>query len=187
MTTFSKVAISLVCAVVITGAIWGAYQYPKAIQVVVGSAVGSKFSSAKIAAVAMVPSTRTATSSSVYNGDESARWIQSGFVSCAGVTTVYTDLTGAGLAGWSISAATTTTDSQGLQANTNHALNLALGTSTPWLNLASTTASTTYPSGFSTNILGLNGYWPASTYLTFLFNATSSTATCTVGVNYIPA
>lgn len=178
-----KRAVAVVVAAVLGCAIVGAYKYPAidVAQIVsdvratlsVGSPVGTTFGSGKIASVNITPTDRTATSSSILNTDTSARWVQAGFAGCTGVSSVFTDITGTGLALWQVQAATTTVSGQGAQGNTNLALNLTVATTTAFSNNASSTVP-----------VGVQGYWAPNTYLTFTFNATSSAAVCTVGVVY---
>lgn len=175
MSTFTKSVIALVLAGVIGVAIYGAYQYPKALQSL-SSATGSTFSTAKIAAIVISPTTSSATSSSLYNGDASTRYITDSFVACSTVGTSYTAYTGVGLASWLWRMATTSTNAPILLANTNYAANITVGTTTVDGNY---TASTT--EGVLT---GYSRIWPSATYLTIQPNATN-TATCVVGVHYL--
>jgi len=154
-----------------------------------GSAVGTKFNSAKIAAVNISPATAAATSTSLLNTDDSGRWVQSGFAACTGTGTSLTYLTGAGLTGLKVQAATTSVSSEGLQGNVNYAMDLAIATSSSYTNNATSTAqiaSTTANGSFTGGTNPLWTYWPSNSYLTFTFNATN-TAACTVGVYYIPS
>lgn len=173
MTTATKIFLSLL--IVIAGvAIYGAYQYP--VQVAnFASTAGTTFSNAKIAAVVMTPSSATATSSSVYNSDSSDRIIDSAFVSCYPASGSVFAQTGAGLANWIWTAATSSTAAPATLANTNYALNAPVATST---TNDSYVATSTYQNTITRR-------WAAGSYLTFQPNATSSTATnCTVGVYY---
>lgn len=175
MNTSTKTIISLVLAVVITVAIYEAYQYPKTVNslgAVTTSSAGATFASAKVAQVTMIPATLAATTTSLLNTDAADRWVESSFASCANVGTSKTTRTGLGLAAWRLQAATTTVATLGLQGSTKYASNLLLATSTAFIKIASTT------SGFYA------GNWPTGTYMTFLFNATN-TAACTVGVHYL--
>lgn len=172
MNTLTKGIIAAVAALIIGGAIYGAYQYPKQ-QFIASSPVGSTFGDAKIASVNMTPATSGATSTSILNTDGSARWVANyGMTACTGAGSSFTFLTGAGIANLLLQAATTSVPNQGLQGNTNYALNLQVATTTAFSNSASSTSPV------------LGGYWPANTYLTFTFNATN-TAACTVEIDYL--
>lgn len=167
----TKYILGIVAAVVLAGTIYGAYQYPQN-QLLAGSAVGTTFSTAKVAQVNISPATQSATSSSVLNTDASDRFLEGNyFSSCTGVGTSQTNLTGTGLAALTISMATTSVSSLGSQGNTQLGV-VTVSTSTAFSNNASTTINTDY-----------RGDWASGTYLTFTFNATN-TAACTVGVHY---
>ena len=152
----------------------GAYFYP-VVSPSLGSAAGSTFSTAKVAAVDMSPATASATSTSLLNTDASARWITKFYVNCTGVGTSQTYLTGAGLSTWTMTAGTSSSATQ--IAITNLAGNLTLGTTTSFSQNASSTVASAIAA--NTDLW----YWPAGTYLQFTFNATN-TAACIVGANY---
>lgn len=152
----------------------GGYFYPVAVSV--GSPSGTTFNSAKVASVVMVPTSASATSSSVYNGDASDRIIDSAFVACfPAVGSVFAQ-TSAGVANWTWIAATTSTNAPATITNTNLALNVNVSTSS---TNDSYIATSTY-----TNVITRR--WAAGTYLTFQPNATSSVSgvNCTPGVYY---
>jgi len=158
-------------------AIAGGYVYPKAIESFGTPVVGTTFSTAKVAAINMIPSTASATSSSIYNGDDNDRFVTDAFVACGGVGTSKTAYTGTGLANWTWYAATTTTNapSDPLSSTaTNLAMNVNVSTTTA---ADAYTATTTYTQVF-------NRRWAAGAYMTFQPNATN-TATCNVGVHYL--
>lgn len=179
MTTLGKSVLALVLAVIIGVFIYGAYQYPKALPAPFGSPVGTTFNSAKVVAVDMSPLTQGATSTSVQNTDASNRWIASfGFSGCTGVQNSFTDLTGTGLAALLVQAATTSVPNQGLQGNTNYALNLTVPTSTTGVPAILSATTSTPPSVY--------GVWAPGSYMTFTFNATN-TAACVVELDYIPS
>lgn len=141
-----------------------------------GSATGSTFNSAKVAMINA--SFASATSSGVYNSDASDRIITDATWSCTGVGTSQTAYTGAGLATWTISMATSSTASGSsfLNANTNYVVTTVQATSAAEVYIASTTP-------------GLTGSvfvrrWAAGTYLNIFTNATN-TAACTIGVKYL--
>jgi hypothetical protein len=147
------------------------------VQQIFNSPVGATFNSAKVAEIAMAPISSAATSSSLYNGDASARIIDSGFVSCATSTGAVMGSTG-GVASWTWQMATTATNALGLQGNTNYAMNLTVSTSTTDNEY---TASSTNPA------LVMNRYWPSGSYLTINTNATTTngmSVTCQAGVYY---
>ncbi len=73
MTTQTKSILALIGAVIIAGAIYGAYQYPEATQQLAGSSAGSSFSTAKVASQVVTVSTSTVFS--LLNTDASSRVI----------------------------------------------------------------------------------------------------------------
>lgn len=171
----TKKIITVIALVIGIAAITGAYFFPKYSGSFGNSPVGTEFGTQKIAAVAWSLSSGSATSTSLYNGDQNDRVIESSFVACDTVGTSRTAYTGAGLASLILRAATTSADAPAIVSNTNYAVNISpLATSTPVVLAASSTEGV------------LNGYsrvWPSGSYLTFFSNATN-TAQCTVGVKY---
>lgn len=171
----TKIILSAVLAVILGVAIWGAYQYP---QFGLGAAntnaaAGALFGDAKMALISWSPGTNAATSTSILNPDGSDRIIKSVEYWCGALTTV----NGAPLALWLFTSATTTTNSQGLQGNTNYVLTTSVATTTAELWVSSSTPGLTATNDFRR--------WPANSYLTFNANA-SSTGNCTIGVLYNP-
>ena len=146
-------------------------------QIAAGSPTGTVFNSAKIAMVNWVMSTG-ATSTSVYNGDASDRYIQGFNYGCSGVGSSFTPLTGAGIANFSVSAATTSTNAPATIANTNFVLNTVFATSTPDQYVGSSTP------GLTGNAFVRR--WAAGSYLT-IFSSATNTAACTIGVDYFPS
>lgn len=161
-------------AVLILVAIYGAYEYPKAIQtVVVGSATGSTFNNAKLAAINMTPSSASATSSSILNTDSSDRIVTDSFVTCNNANTSNSGPAG-GVVAWNWLAATTSTSGPAsLGANTNYTLQATVATSSVDAYIATSTMG------------AWMRRWASGTYMTFIPNATSSSATCNVGVHYL--
>lgn len=173
----TKYILTFIGAVLLGGALYGAYLYPQASQLV-GSSAGTTFSTAKIATVVMSPSAAgaNATTSSILNTDASDRKIETFVADCSGVGTSQAVNTGGGLAsaGFIVSAATTSTSVPTVVTNTN-ALTLPISTSTPdSYNIV----------GNATTTVALNRVWASGSYLTFQFNATN-TASCIIGVNYL--
>lgn len=171
----SKTILSIIVVVCLgVGALLGHSFWPS-YQLGASSAVDTVQNTAKIASIVMAPTTASATSSSIYNGDSTDRIIESSFVSCNTVGTSRTAYTGAGLASWLYRAATTSTAAPAVLSNTNYAMNITVSTSTA----DAYTASSTEP------VLGAAGrVWASGSYLTFQPNATN-TATCVVGVHYL--
>jgi len=181
----SKHIIAIVVAFVVATAIYGAYLYPQAL-VAVGSPAGSTFNSAKVAAINITPSTASATSSSITNGDASDRFITDAFVTCANVIRVGAPVTGSLVTGtdaWHWYMATTTTANASTvslpaivatASSANFAANFILSTST----LADGYIAT------STYTQVYNQRWAAGTALVIQPNATS-TAACNAGVHYL--
>lgn len=177
MTTKGKALLAVLGAVIVSWAIYGAYQYPLA----VGSPAGSTFSNAKFAGATASLATPGAngTSTSILNTDSSDRYITSLVAACSGVGTSRVAYTGGGLAALLITAATTSTAApSSLPSGYNTILGAAITmpTSTP----ASGVASSTMGTGMSTTTL----IWAANSYLTFQTNATN-TAACTFGAHYV--
>lgn len=174
MTTFTKSVIAVIAAVVITLAIYGAYQYPHQL-VATGSPSGSTFGTMKFAGIVWLPNTG-ATTTSILNSDASDRLITKFDGTCTGVTSSFTAITGAGLASLTLKAATTSTNAPAIVTNGNFVLNATISTSTAVFALSSTTMLL---AGDATTTV-----WKTGSYLSLWTNATSS-ATCTVGVEYI--
>lgn len=141
----------------------------------VGSVVGSTFTNGKIAAVVMAPLAASATSTSIQNNSGSPIFVASfGFAGCTGTGSSYTypNTNATGLANLLIQAATTSVANQGLQGNTNYALNMVVPTSTSPMQ----TSSSTPPA--------MAGFWDTGTYMTFTWNATS-TLNCVIELDAI--
>lgn len=179
MTTKGKALVATLCAVVIGAAIWGAYKYPQAVVQGTGSAAGVAFNTAKFAGetASLASPGANGTSTSILNSDSSDRYITSVVAACNTVGTSRTAYSGAGLANWNITVATTSTaDPAALPSGYNPVLGgvLNISTSTPNTLVASSTAGVS-----STTLI-----WAANSYLTFWSNATN-TAACTFGANYV--
>jgi hypothetical protein len=168
--------------VIALGAVlWFGVNYPHS-QVLVqqlGSATGSTFGTAKVAEVVMAPTTQAATSTSILNTDSSNRWVTDGFAHCTGNSTALTNGTGAGLANLTLKAATTSTSALGIQGNPQLAANITMGTSTTYTYNSTTTPTGTIGTGAVTYL------WAAGSYMSFVFNATTTSASCVVGVHYL--
>ena len=142
------------------------------------SAVNSTFLSAKVAAIAFSPTTG-ATTTSILNTDASDRIVTDAFVTCSGVGTSYTALTGAGLASLQFKMATSSTAFPAIISNTNLLLSSAvIATSSVDVYVATTTPGLAGTSDFVRR-------WAAGSYLAVTSNATN-TAACIVGVHYLP-
>lgn len=118
----------------------------------------------------------TSSSTSIYNTGASDRAIMGSYVFCTTIGTSYTYATGAGLTSWTLLAATTTTNANGLQGSTNYIVNATVATATPNYYVATTTEGAPLYTG---------RIWPAGTYLTYNFNATN-TASCSLGAEWMP-
>lgn len=182
---------NVLLSVLVIGAVLGTFAFfnvspfRSVIEQAVGSAVGSTFNTAKIAAVDMSPATNAATSTSILNTDASARWVEGAIVACTGIQNAFTNTTGTGLASYLLQAATTSVANLGSQGNTNLAVNLTVATGTTGAAVFSYSATSTASAGTSApNPVAF--YWAPSTYLTFTFNATS-TGACIVKTSYIPS
>ena len=174
MTTLTKSTLALVCAVVIGGLIWGAYQYPKS-SLLAGSTSGSS-ATQHIATFAFNPTTGSATSTSVLNSDTQDRVITGSNVFCSGVGTSKTAYTGTGLAQLLFSMATSSTASPNTLSNTNYVLSDVIATSSTEAYTASTTVTTPSTADYRR--------WAAGSYVTVASNATN-TAACIVNVSYL--
>ncbi len=189
----TKNIIYVLGAIVIAGAILGAYLFPVAqTPVAIGtSPTGTTFSSQKIAAIAFVPSAAGATTTSILNTDANDRYVTSNFVNCTNATTSYTAITGGGLANLIIKAATTSTNAPAVVGNTNLAMNDTVATGTSAAGGAAfpvvMVSSTSLPASPAvTNNVGAGAFaflWASGSYLSFWANATN-TAACIVGVQY---
>lgn len=174
-TNMTKYILAFIGAVIVAGTIYGAYLYPTS-QISFGSPAGTTFNSAKIAAVDITPLTAGATSTSILNTDASARYVASfGFAGCTGQGTSFTypNTNATGLAAELIQVATTSVPNNGLQGNTNYALNMTVPTS-----------SAVYVQNSSSTPPSNAGYWASGTYLTFTTNATN-TGACIFEVDYV--
>lgn len=141
------------------------------------SPVGTTFNTAKIAATEWSIFSASATTTSLYNGDATDRYISSEFSFCTGLGTSQTAYTGTGLAALTFTAATTSTSAPAVLSavNTNYIFNSTIATSTAVGFVASTTEGV---------LSGYSRVWPSASYLTFSTNATN-TAQCLVGVHYL--
>jgi hypothetical protein len=166
-----KYILAFIGAVIVAGAIYGAYLYPQVSQLA-GSPVGTTFNTDKVAAVDMSPLTANATTTYLYNSDASDRIITDGFGSCGGVGTSGAAQGGAGgLAALVITMGTSSVGTGNLP--TTLAGTFTIATSAP----EAYTATTTF-----TQVAARR--WPSATYLGISFNATN-TAACIVGVKYL--
>lgn len=118
-----------------------------------------------------------ATSTSILNTTGNDLYVTGEKVACENVGTAKTAYTGAGLASQTVTIATSSTAAPASNGNTNTLPVVTIATSTTQFDLSSSTAGTP-GNGLVSNI------WAAGAYMTFTVNATS-TATCTVGVDYI--
>lgn len=165
---------NIIIGVVVVAAVLGALAFfgltpfgKEAVTEISGSPAGSTFNTAKVAAINFTPATPAASSTSLLNTDSSARYIQSGFASCSGVTGQ----------GGTFTAATTTIPNLGVQGNTNSAETI----------IATTTAGAQFMYSASSTegvISQTSRVWPSGTYLTFV-DSNTNTGICTVGVDYL--
>lgn len=166
-----------VALVLIAGAVgFGLARYFSVPSVVAGSPAGSTFNDAKFAAVSMAPATSAASTTSILNTDGSGRWLSGELVACTGIGT-----SGTSVANLTVQAATTSVSGAGLGGNTNLAMNIVVSTTSAAFSM---NASSTLASGVSTGTDLY--YWPAGTYLSFLFNSTN-VGTCVVKADYTPS
>jgi hypothetical protein len=138
------------------------------------SVAGVTNSTARLASVvAAPPTTATATTTSLYNGDGVDRAITDAFAYCTGVGTSRTYLTGAGLAALTVQMSTSTIAGDA-KRNTNYPATFTVATSSAWA----------WENYLGTSATDMNLVWPSATYLNITFNATN-TAACTIGVHYL--
>lgn len=169
----AKYIFALVAALVIVGAIYGAYQYPKASQNA-GTVTLNQVSGLSGAAVTGFNLNSTATTTSIQNTDSQDRIIITTEAFCSGLGTSQTAYTGAGLAALTFQAATTSTAAPAsLGGNTNYLMNSTIATST----------SESYTST-STPVIPDARRWAAGSWVTFSTNATN-TGSCIVDVKYV--
>jgi hypothetical protein len=171
-----KKYIIVIVSLLVALAIVGGYFFPR----VKGSfgAVSSNGTLNQVTSWSSVTlNTLTSSSTSVLNTGASDRAIMGSYTFCSSGTSVYSYGVYAGLANFIVEAATTSASGAvaGLQGNTNYIMYNNIATSSGIGYLASTTIGT----GDFARI------WPVNTYLTFLTNATT-TASCTVGIEYAP-
>jgi hypothetical protein len=143
------------------------------VQSAFGSAAGTTYNDAKVAAIVWNPQSNAASSTSILNSDAGTRYITDSFIVCNNFGTSPATNNASAV---TVQIATTTTSANGLQGNTNYAGNFTFSTST----LVAYTATST-----EGVITGTSRAWPTSTYLTFNMSATSTAGTCTVGAHYV--
>jgi len=171
-TTLTVVGIVLAAAIGVA-----AYLHADALKSFVsfGSAAGSSFNSAKVAAININPRSITSTSTSLYNSDASDRIVTDAFVTCSGLTNMF-GATSAGLSTYQWYAATSS-----VPAPTASVANVPLAAMNTTVATSSDngyTATTTYTNAFARR-------WNSGTYMIFQTNGTSSAATCQAGVHYL--
>ena len=180
MTTDNKIVLGIVGVLAVLGALAFFDLSPyRTVATLGASAVGSTYNTAKSASIVFSPTTG-ATTTSLYNGDATDRYITSTYAACGTMGYSYTPVTGTGLTslGLIFTAATTSTKAPATLSalNTNYVFNAPVPTTTADAFLMGTSTGAT--SAYLTR-------WASGTYLTFSANATNTTAVCTVGANYI--
>lgn len=186
MTTTTKAVIALVVAL-IGVAIYGAYQYPKAmISVGAPSPAGSTFGDAKFAGVSINLANVGAngTSTSILNTDAVDRYVTSVHVGCQVFGSSFVANSGAGLANLQLTVGTSSTAAP------------VRVTGFSQLVSAANISTTSYNGYFATSTMGvaqgmtasssLSAIWHSGEFMTFFWNATN-TALCSEGVSYIPS
>lgn len=163
---------SLLAALVVIAAIAiiGGYYYPNTQQTqqTAGSAAGTTFGTAKVAAINFAPATSAASSTSILNSDVGNRYITDTFMDCLGAN---------GQGFQTIQGATTSVSSLGLQGSTNYFASTS-ATTTAAANNMYVSTSTEGALGAETRV------WGAGTYITFVVSGTN-TGACTIGVHYL--
>lgn len=171
----SPKALSLGLIVVGIVAILG-LRFPHAeLQNATAAPAGSTFGTQKQGSISFIPSSTTATSTSILNSDSTDRFLTIEQSACQGVGTSFTSVSAL-----TLKAATTSTASPGVVTNTNLAESITIATSSTYFVSATSTNSS-----IGQSAIGLGSLvWPAGSYLTFWVNATNS-AVCTVGFQYV--
>lgn len=174
----TKYILAFIGAVVIAGAIYGAYLYPKATQPFGTSGQGTTLNSAKfygVAGVNLATPGANGTSTSILNNTGNDLYPTAIRAGCESVGTSKTAYTGAGLSSLQISVGTSSTAAPAAVPTTlvNGAV-ITIATSSPQFELNTIVTSSS---------LG-GAVWPSNTYMTFWSNATN-TAMCTFGVDAI--
>jgi hypothetical protein len=166
-----------IATLVVVLAIVGGYFFPKVNNKFGAvSATGTTNNVTSWSSITFVPS--TASTTSLLNNGASDRAILGSYAMCTNEVTVLNWATGAGLANFTVKAATTTLDGStvGLAGSVNYIMNVNIATTTGYGFVATSTEG--YP-------IYVGRIWPTGTYLTFITNATS-TATCSFGVEWLP-
>lgn len=179
-TNMTKYIFGLVGAIILVGAIYGAYLYPKTPANFGTVPQGSTFNTAKFYAVGginLATPGANATSSSILNNTGNDLYVTGMDAGCEGVGTSKVAYTGGGLAALIVTAATTSVATPNATGNANSAGSVTIATSTSVFAEASTTP-------IATGSNSINYVWAAGTYMTFTTNATN-TAVCTFGVTAI--
>lgn len=177
-----KSILSIIFAVVIVAAVYGAYQYPHSESVTQSFGTTSGTAGTRhIAQFSFNPTTASATTSSILNSDGQDRVVTSVDVACSGLGTSRVAYTGGGLTslGLLFSVATTAASAPAALGNTNFTYGpggIATTSATFWE--ASSTPGTT---GVT---IDASRRWAAGSYMTISSNATN-TAACFVDVNYL--
>ncbi len=166
--------LKIVLAVVVLGAVtYLGMSYPK-VMLGVASPVGATNSDAKIASIAMLPRSTTATSTSILNSDATDRIVTDAGVTCTGLTNMFgNSATGVATFRW-VAATSSTAAPATIIPSTLSAMDVTVATS----SVDGFTATSTYTSAFSRR-------WNANSYMVFETNATSSAAACTPFVHYV--
>ncbi len=173
-TAFLWIVVAALAGLIVGHSFWSTQQHLAGT-----SPSGSTFASAKFAAVAINVANTGAngTSTSILNTDTNDRYVSAFKLGCSGIGNPLTAYTGAGLASWKVQIGTTSTAAP-VSFSSNIAISntgFVIGTSTTNIMIAS-----------STLLIATSSYatlWPANTYMTFFFNATT-TGTCSIGLDY---
>ena len=183
MSTLSKTLVSLVLALAITGAIYGAYRHADSLFASVHgifgvSSQGSTGSTARqfnVFGVNLASAGANATSSSVLNNTGNDLYVTAVKAGCENVGTSKTAYTGAGLSALTFSVGTTSTAAPAVvPTNLIGGSAFTVATASPYFLLASSTNGAAGSNGI--------GIWPANSYMTFFTNATN-TAVCSFSVD----
>lgn len=175
----NKYILSALAAVVIFGAIIGAYQYPKYSFTpgTVSTAPTTVFNTAKVAEAGFAPTVDSATTTPILNTDATDRVVIDSFYYCNSVGTSKTYLTGTGLANLIFSISTSSTATGYGITNANYLLRSNVSTTTSDTSIYTASSTTPFP-GDSSRL------WAAGSYILIYANATN-TASCVAGVHYL--
>ena len=193
------IGVMIVAIAFMGGLLYYSERFPDSLApLAVGSAGGTSFSSGKIAAKAVTDDGSTSTIASLYNGDDSDRFVTASFCYLRSITTAY-DHSGSLIVKAATSSNATNIFGGGTATSTNLLANFVIATSSSAsLNegyviqdLATSTGLTALsrigqPILTSQNATNTIVRWPTTTYINFVADGVLASATAGIcGVNYL--